>query len=78
MCSVFVHLAFLDNRLRCLINVLILELINSGSFSQIVTFLFGIESFAAVNMCCVMLSEISFISLQVNNASRLASLSFYL
>ena len=76
MCSVFVRLAFLSNRFRFLIKVLILELIHSGSFGLIVTFLFGIESFAAVDICFVMLSEILFISLEVNNAPQLASLSF--
>ena len=74
----FVRLAFLNNRFRCLIKVLILEFIHSGSFGLIVTFLFGIVSFAAVNICFVMLSENSFISLAVNSASQLASFSFCL
>ena len=74
----FVRLAFLNNRFRCLIKVLILEFIHSGSFGLNVTFLFGIVSFAALNTCFVMLSEISFILLEVNNASQLASFSFCL
>ena len=77
-CSVFVRLVFLNNRFRCLIKVLILEFIHSGSFGLIVTFLFGIVSFAAVNICFIMLSEISFISLEVNNAPQLASFCFCL
>ena len=74
----FVRLAFLNYRFRCLIKVLILEFIHSGSFGLIVTFLFGIVSLAAVNICFVMLSEISFILLEVNNASQFVSFSFCL
>ena len=66
----FVRLAFLNNRFRCLIKVLSLEFIHIGTFGLFVTLVFGIESFAAVNMCFVMLSEFSFISLEVNNASQ--------
>ena len=77
-CSVFVRLAFLNNPFRCLIKALRLEFIHIGTFGLIFTFLFCIESFAAINMCFEMLSEFSFISLEVNNASQLASLSFFL